>query len=302
MDRLHLSVVICTLNRPDDLLRTLRYFAEEETYHSFEVIIVDQSDTMDPTVLCFLAKNSPHFQASHSATKHLPKSRNLGIRLSKGDIIVFVDDDVQILPGFLTGHAAAFKDAGIAGATGPAFKPGSRELASAASLEQGDLDALVSGEKVLLTDFEYDICTLHGCNMSIRRSVLETIGYFDDFYGNYCDDVEISHRIKMAGGRLRYTPAAQLIHYQRQTGGTRDMPANSAIYIRNLVRSTVFHQLLLGKSLDLRECFMMFRRAILSRSGYRAGRFGFYQSLAFWQGVADARREFHRRKENTIGH
>ena len=292
---LFLSVVIATLNRPEDLLRTLRYFANEETYRPFEVIVVDQSDWVDPMVRAFLDRNSDRFRAIQLSERNLPKARNVGIQLTKGEVIVFVDDDVEILPGFLAAHAAAFADAGIWGATGAAFQPGARKLVSAQSLTQKDIDDLNSGRKVMRTDFAYDTATLYGCNMSIRRSTFDRIGYFDEFYeGGYCDDVEISRRIKLSGGRLRYTPAAQLVHYQLQTGGRRVNPVNSPRYIRDFVRSVVF----VG-SMGWISIFRMFRAMIFSRLAYRDGQMGFYQTLAFWQGVADAKREFNRRNKNA---
>jgi len=293
VERPFLSVVICTLNRHADLLRTLSYFADEETYRAFEVIVVDQSDEADPIVQAFLDKNSDRFGAIRHSEKSLPKARNVGIQLAKGEIIVFVDDDVEILPGFLAAHAATFADQGIWGVTGPAFDPGSRGLLSAQSLTPADIEDLNSGGEVMRTDFAYDICTLHGCNMSIRRSAFEQIGDFDEFYENYCDDVEISHRIKLAGGRLRYTPAAQLVHYQRQTGGVRTNPVSSARYIRNQVRSIVFFDR--QSALYQIGIFRMFRAMVFSRQAYRAGRMGFQQVVAFWQGVAEAKREFNRR-------
>jgi len=292
---LFLSVVIGTLNRHEDLLKTLSYFANKETYRPFEVLIVDQSDSVDPRLRAFLDRNSDRFRAIRLPERNLPKARNAGIELAKGEIIVFVDDDVEILPGFLAGHAAAFADAGIWGATGPAFEPGAHKLVSAQSLTQKNIDDLKSGRNVMRTDFAYDTATLYGCNMSIRRSTFEKIGYFDEFYeGGYCDDVEISRRIKLSGGRLRYTPAAQLVHYQRQTGGRRVNPVNSARYIRDHVRSVVFVD-----SMHWISIFRMFRAMILSRHAYRAGQMGFYQTLAFWHAVADARREFNRRNKNA---
>src|SRR5262249_45980927 len=175
---LFLSVVIGTLNRHEDLLKTLSYFANKESYRPLEVLIVDQSDSVYPRLRAFLDRNSDRFRSIRLPERNLAKARNDGIELAKGEIIVFVDDDVEILPGFLAGHAAAFADAGIWGATGPAFEPGAHKLVSAQSLTQKNIDDLKSGRNVMRTDFAYDTATLYGCNMSIRRSTFEKIGYF----------------------------------------------------------------------------------------------------------------------------
>jgi GT2 family glycosyltransferase len=288
------SVVICTLNRHADLLRTLTYFAEEEPYRPFEVIVVDQSDEIDSESKALIEKNSDRFQIVRRSEKHLAKARNVGLQFAKGEIIIFVDDDVDILSGFLAAHVAAFVDLEIWGATGPVFDPGNHKLVSAQSLTQMDIDGLKSGQKVIRADFAYDIGTLAGGNMAIRRSAFDKIGDFDEFYENYCDDVEISYRIKLAGGRLRYMPAAQLVHYGRQTGGVRTM--SLARFIRNYVRSVVFFDL--QSASHQFSILRLFRVMILSRRGYSVGQLGFHQTIAFWQGVADARREFNRRSKS----
>jgi GT2 family glycosyltransferase len=298
VERPFVSVVICTLNRPDDLLRTLRYFAEQETYESFEVLVVDQSDIVDPRVRTFMGQNQDRFRMVRRSEKSLPKSRNVGLRSAKGQIITFVDDDVEPFSGFLSGHIAPYVDPGIWGATGPVLDPGNRRLISAHSLTYENLRDLNSGRTVLWNvDFEYDISWLPGCNMSFSRSTIDKIGGFDEFYEVHCDDAEISHRIKVSGGRLRYTPAAQLVHYQRPTGGTRSDPVSSSRYIRTYVRSAVFFERQLGKdALRRTGIFRLFRRLILSRSAFAAGRMGMRQIVAFWLGAADARREFNRRR------
>jgi GT2 family glycosyltransferase len=293
-----ISVIICTVNRHNDLFRTLTYFADEETYSPFEVIVIDQSDETDPMVKSLMERNSDRFKAVHRSEKHLAKARNVGLQLARGDLIVFVDDDVDILPGYLAAHAAVFIDPEIWGGTGPVFDPGNRNLVSSQSLTQKDVEDLASGRNVMRTDFEYDVGTLAGGNMSIRRSAFDKTGEFDEFYENYCDDVEFSRRLKLAGGRLRYTPAAQIVHYGRQTGGVREM--SLASYIRNHVRSVVFFE----RQAALRQIAIlrMFRRMILSRAAYRGGRLGVRQIIAFWQGVVDARREFnHRNKSKKVG-
>src|SRR4051794_12363409 len=95
-----ISVVVCTLDRGDDLLRTLRYFLTE-SYKPFEVVVVDQSEHVPGHVQSFLDDHRELFRVIRPKEKSLPKSRNVGIDDARGEIIVFVDDDVEILPGFL---------------------------------------------------------------------------------------------------------------------------------------------------------------------------------------------------------
>jgi GT2 family glycosyltransferase len=263
---MNISVVICTLNRSTDVLRSLNYFAFDRP---FELILVDQSDQVDPRVTEFVKQNN--FRYLHLSEKSLPKSRNTGITAVTGDIILFVDDDVEPLPGFLKAHVEAFSDPAVWGTTGPVFDP--------------------SGPRIVLS--EHDANWMPGCNMAIRASALMMVGSFNPIFEIHCDDAEMSHRLKAAGGRLRYVPQAQLIHHFRQTGGTRNDATKSAAYIRKYVRSLVYFNLLLGRHANHNtRSVNILRRFILSRSGYREGRIGFRQLIAFTAGLCDAHRAF----------
>jgi GT2 family glycosyltransferase len=290
MDPPLISVIICTLNRSEDLLRALSYFVDREDYNSFEVIIVDQSDEIDSTVKHLVEANADRFRLVQRAEKSLPKSRNAGIELAKGTILVFVDDDVEILPGFLAAYSVAFSEPGVWGSTGPVFNPGaSQDLVPASSLAPIELKEIKAGRGGRWdADFAYDINWIVGCNMAIRRDVFEKIGTFNEILEVHCDDAEISHRIKLAGGRLRYTPAPRLIHHQRLTGGTRSDPKRSTEYIRKYVRSGVFFACQLGAY--RRGIWRLFRIFILCRRPV-----GFRQIIGFCQGVVDGRREYARR-------
>ena len=146
-ERPFISVIVCTLNRTADLIRTLSYFVDEEDYAPFEVIVIDQSDKLDPVLLKLIELNADRFRLSRRDEKSLPKSRNVGIRLARGSILVFVDDDVEIMPGFLNAHAAALSDAKIWGSTGPVFTPGtSPNLVTAESLTAIELRNWIAKE------------------------------------------------------------------------------------------------------------------------------------------------------------
>jgi cellulose synthase/poly-beta-1,6-N-acetylglucosamine synthase-like glycosyltransferase len=120
----HVSVVIPTLNRDEPLCNTLRYFFEKETYPSFEIIVIDQSERHSDTTTAFLAQNSALFQHVCVNYMALPKARNQGVALSTGEIVVFVDDDVEPADDFLSAHVRSYSDPSIVGVAGAAPLPG----------------------------------------------------------------------------------------------------------------------------------------------------------------------------------
>ena len=62
----------------------------------------------------------------------------------------------------------------------------------------------------------------------IPRELFETLGGFDsDTFFLYCDDVDFSWRVRLAGKRVVYQPAARLFHDKRLTP-TADWPSSHA--------------------------------------------------------------------------
>ncbi len=101
-----ISVVIPTYYR-EEALRDSVVDVLKQDYPNFEVIVVDQTPKHLPAIQAYLEE-----QATAGKIKwfrldwaSLPGARNYGVRRSAGEIIIFIDDDVQLTPGFLSAHA-----------------------------------------------------------------------------------------------------------------------------------------------------------------------------------------------------
>ena len=53
---------------------------------------------------------------------------------------------------------------------------------------------------------------LSGACMLVRRPAFEAVGGFDDAFFLYCEDQDLCRRLRAAGGRVRYEPAAVVSH------------------------------------------------------------------------------------------
>ena len=95
------SVIIPTYNRADSLRRTLASLAEQ-TYppERFEVIVVDDGST-DETQAISGERYPYHFVYQHQETRGEIVARNLGADLAKGDMLVFLDDDIEVNPLYI---------------------------------------------------------------------------------------------------------------------------------------------------------------------------------------------------------
>jgi GT2 family glycosyltransferase len=150
---------------------------------------------------------------------NMVKARNMGIQIAKGDIIIFVDDDIKPLPGLISGHLSAYEDPSVGAVAGRIFEPGQEET------DKIDRRALDPRNGLDFAHFNHneriDVLTARGCNMSFRREVLMKLGGFDPCFKRIRDDSDMSFRVRAAGYRLIFEPTATLIHYSAKSGGTR---------------------------------------------------------------------------------
>ena len=145
---------------------------------------------------------------AHPRSRGLNAARNSGIDAARGSLLVFVDDDVEVRPGWLAAllSADASADADVGVLTGPIharfedhrFRSCGREDPPITTQELGPADR--------------DVPHAWGANMTVRRRGLELAGRFDESRELYGDEQEFQQRLVAAGGRIRYVAAAALDH------------------------------------------------------------------------------------------
>lgn len=115
MDNLpKVSVVIPTRDRPKDLAELLSTLFNQ-IYPPLEIIIVDDSPvgSAKQVVNSFSSKfNSIRYELRYveGSSNGLPAARNLGVKLSTGDVILFLDDDTLLDRNVISTLAAFFKN------------------------------------------------------------------------------------------------------------------------------------------------------------------------------------------------
>jgi hypothetical protein len=127
----------------------------------------------------------------HPAPLGLNVARNTGVQRSSGELVVFVDDDIEASPGWLQAllqAARRYPDADVfAGPIrprleGPAPRTCGREQPPITTLNLGAQDTR-------------DIPFAWGANMAIRRTALERVGPFDTTIEHGGDEQEWQERL-----------------------------------------------------------------------------------------------------------
>ena len=108
-----ISVIICTYNRDKYIYNVLKSLALGTLEHSaYEIILVDNNCTdntrseVDHFCNVFPQVTLRYFVETNQGLSH---ARNRGIRESKGDILVYVDDDATVNPDYLKTYADWFE-------------------------------------------------------------------------------------------------------------------------------------------------------------------------------------------------
>lgn len=102
------SLILATYNRTDELKIFLNSLLQQ-TYQQFELIIADQNS--DDRLTSIIKEYSSFMSIIHIRTpKGLSRSRNAALKIAKGDIVAFPDDDCEYTPDLLFNINTFFKD------------------------------------------------------------------------------------------------------------------------------------------------------------------------------------------------
>ena len=224
------TVVLCTRNRPESAMKTLRGLTAMH-YRPFEILVVDNAPSSDATKDAVLGEfgADPRFRYVREPRPGLSCARNRGIAEAAGDIVAFTDDDVRVDPWWLDGIVRGFRAADdVACVTGLIA---TAEIENAAQLYFHLREDLGFSCKRRIFDLaeNRDDSRLYpyaagvfgaGANFALTRTALKDVGSFDEALGAGTpsgggEDINMFTRVVLGGGRLVYEPSAVVSHVHR---------------------------------------------------------------------------------------
>ena len=107
------SVVICTYKRTDVLDAALQSVMEQTLPPKcYEVLVIDNDSAASAEALVRQRQEKAKVSLTYAVEikPGLSSARNRGVALSRGSIIVFIDDDAEASPGWLASLLDAFKE------------------------------------------------------------------------------------------------------------------------------------------------------------------------------------------------
>jgi len=218
MDNFLISIVIPTCNRKGILEKCLRNLSGQDFQRSDREVIVVDDGSSDGTgiLLDRLSKDlGISLRYFRQENKGPAAARNLGIKNAKGQVILFLGDDIIAAPGLLKGHYnwhVKYPQDNYAVLGRISWSKEIRVSPFMEWLESGG-PQFAFGQIKDKIDVDAD-GFFYSSNISLKKEfLLSHNGFFDESFRKAAyEDLELGHRLKEAGLVLKYNADALAYH------------------------------------------------------------------------------------------
>jgi GT2 family glycosyltransferase len=215
------SVIVVTLNGEAILRNCLRGLAAQDR-SSVEVIVVDNGSSED--IRGLLAAEFPSVRAIRSETNlGFAGGNNLGIAAARGAYIALINNDAVAAADWLSAMVRRAESDPRIGAVACAVLDGNKPDAMDSFGVGVALDGMSrqAWRGVAPRDLPPagDVLAASGCACLFRKTALDEVGAFDPRFFAYCEDTDLSLRLRYANWRVVTEPAARVTHFYSRTGG-----------------------------------------------------------------------------------
>jgi GT2 family glycosyltransferase len=220
------SAIVVSYNTRDDLLRCLLSLGTEAGL-PLETTVVDNAST-DGTVDAVRARFPDVHLIANATNLGFSRANNLGLRAARGEFVLILNSDCEVRPGAVAALGAILearpdvaivgpRTVGTDGAPQVSFGPSLTPLAEwrqgrlVRGVKAGDADALRRARA--LADHEQEPDWVSASCFLARKAAIDAVGGFDETFFLYEEDVDLCVRVRQAGGRILYTPRAEVVHH-----------------------------------------------------------------------------------------
>lgn len=196
------TIQLCTYNRAALLERVLdACFEQTVPDEAYEVVLVNDGST-DATPAAIeraAARARCRFTVVNQPNAGLAAGRNAGIARATGERIVFIDDDVLVLPNFVAEHLRSH-----------GARPSAIVRGGAIEVESfDDLPPPVWSPRHYSGNFFWTT------NVSVPLAAIRDAGGFDESFSEYgWEDIDVGLRLRARGVTAVFNPKALVYHFK----------------------------------------------------------------------------------------
>lgn len=217
------SIIIPVFNQAGFTLQCMRSLMQEIDFSETEVIVVDNgSSDGTQTVLA-------HFENVVTAIRNeenrgFVDACNQGAAIARGKYLVFLNNDTEVLPGWLHHLVETIEANPANGAVGSMFLYPDNSIQEAGAIVWSNGEAHHYGwggspdDRRFNFAREVDYCS--AASLLIRKDLFRELGGFDRRYSPaYYEDIDLCFGVRSLGHKVIYQPMSRVVHYEGATAG-----------------------------------------------------------------------------------
>lgn len=231
LPRVKLTIIIVNFNGGEFLLQCLKSLQLIKGEVVFETWVVDNA-SWDGSLVEARKKFPGINYLPNKENLGFGKANNLVLRKIRSDYILLLNPDSKVLPGTIK-YMINFmdKNPNVGAATCKVVKEdGSLDWASHRGFPTpwaSFLYFILKNDSLYhLTNKDvtkpHEVDAIAGAFFLTKKDVLDKVGYFDEDYFLYAEDLDLCFRIKQAGYKIMYVPDVKIIHYKGVTSGIKE--------------------------------------------------------------------------------
>lgn len=217
---MHVSIIVLVWNGARFLDACLTALIAQD-YADREIIVVD-NDSKDESVAIAKKYTRDIITLRNDYNLGYSAGNNAGIKAARGEVIVLLNQDTVVRPGWLAAIVDPFSKPSVGIVGCKLLYPNSSKFQHAGGYLNSD-EALPRhfgwGEE---DNGQYDVPIepdfVTGAAFAMHRRVLEKLGPLDEgFHPAFFEEIDYCYRARRAGFRIVYQPAAVSYHYETTT-------------------------------------------------------------------------------------
>ena len=235
------SIVIPVFNQIELTEQCVDSIQRETKWPDFEIILVDNgSDTESQKKLDHLAYRHPNLRLIRNPENFMyALGNNIGASESKGEYVVFLNNDTKVTPGWLTVLTESLARNADIGLVGPKLlhEDGAMQGAGFVFSDRSKIPYLIYANSK--TDAPHisrprEFQAISGACCAMRADDFFNIRGFDCRYINGCEDLDLSFKVRFnLDKKVLYNPESVVYHLESKTEGRwKAIVHNRTVFIR----------------------------------------------------------------------
>ena len=224
-----ISIIIPTKNNGRVLIRCIYSIKGLSSYRNVEIIVMNNgsTDLAAAEALRQLAGEAGVSVISHDHPFNYSEINNVGVRHARGELLVFLNDDTEVLSADWLERMGGYAQLGHVGAVGAKLLyPGTRKVqhVGIVNLKDGPCHAFTNQDAdspgyFMRNILDYNWIAVTGACLMIERKKFDSIGGFDERLPVAYNDVKLCFDLADAGLYVVACSAVELLHHESKSRG-----------------------------------------------------------------------------------